>query len=102
MTNTPNSLDKPSKTRVSNYRKMYIAYLIDTGVNTPKELQEATGLSRRGVQAALKALIDVSIVYERKGGVKNCTYMISDWAAINRDWITANLDSIESVIGIEN
>lgn len=92
-----------SKTKTSFYRRLYVAYLIDSGVasNVPA-LTEATGMPRRTAQDTIAALADLDIVceFEQEDGARNHAgrYRIRDWGAIDRGWIEANLPRIKMVL----
>lgn len=91
-----------SKTKTSFYRRLYIAYLIDNGISTVPDLLEYTGMPRRTAQDTIKSLADLDIVcsFIQAKGKRNRTghYEISDWGAINKQWITDNLTEIKSVL----
>lgn len=93
-----------SKTKSSFYRRLYVAYLIDSGAasNVPA-LIEATGMPRRTAQDTLAALADLDIVceFEQEQGARNHAggYRIRDWGAIDRTWIEGNLLQIKAVLG---
>ncbi|WP_422776544.1 winged helix-turn-helix domain-containing protein [Pseudomonas mediterranea] len=92
-----------SKTKSSFYRRLYVAYLIDSGVasNVPA-LMDATGMPRRTAQDTVAALADLDIVceFEQQEGARNHAggYRIRDWGAIDRRWIEANLQRIKAVL----
>jgi len=92
-----------SKTKTSFYRRLYVAYLIDSGVasNVPA-LTEATGMPRRTAQDTVAALADLDIVceFEQEQGARNHAgrYRIRDWGAIDRGWIEGNLQRIKAVL----
>lgn len=92
-------LEKPSKTKTSFYRRLYLAHLIDNGCHTVPAIIEATGMPRRTAQDTIVALHELGITCEFVGGTKNGTYKISDWGAINTAWITSNLGTIKRVLG---
>ena len=51
-----------SKTKSSFYRRLYVAWLIDSGTATSvPALMEATGMPRRTAQDTLAALADLDI-----------------------------------------
>lgn len=89
-----------SKTKSSFYRRLYIAHLIDSGVSTVPAILEYTGMPRRTAQDTIKSLADLDIVctFVQTKGERNRSghYMISDWGAINKQWITDNLTEIKS------
>ncbi|CDF94877.1 MULTISPECIES: helix-turn-helix domain-containing protein [unclassified Pseudomonas] len=92
-----------SKTKSSFYRRLYVAYLIDSGVasNVPA-LMDATGMPRRTAQDTVAALADLDIVceFEQQEGARNHAggYRIRDWGALDRRWIEANLQRIKAVL----
>lgn len=92
-----------SKTKTSFYRRLYVAYLIDSGAasNVPA-LTEFTGMPRRTAQDTVAALADLDIVceFEQEEGARNHAgrYRIRDWGAIDRGWIEANLPQIKAVL----
>ncbi len=73
-----------SKTKTSFYRRLYVAYLIDSGLasNVPA-LTEATGMPRRTAQDTIAALADLDITceFEQEDGARNHAgrYRIRDW-----------------------
>lgn len=85
---------KRSKTKTSFYRRLYVAYLIDTGVNTVSSLLEVTKMHRRTLQDTMLALAEIDIELSASGGTKNKTYSISGWGAINKSYIEMNLQHI--------
>lgn len=91
--------EKPSKTKTSFYRRLYLAYLIDQGINSVPAIIEATGMPRRTAQDTIVALHELGIDCEFVGGTKNGSYTINDWGAIKKTWIAAHLDDIKSVLG---
>ncbi|WP_434704178.1 winged helix-turn-helix domain-containing protein [Pseudomonas sp. Z1-12] len=92
-----------SKTKTSFYRRLYVAYLIDSGLasNVPA-LTDATGMPRRTAQDTIAALADLDIVceFEQEDGARNHAgrYRIRDWGAIDRGWIEGNLQRIKAVL----
>ena len=90
--------DKHSKTKTSYYRRLYIAHLIDTGINTVPLLLEVTGMPKRTLQDTILALAEMDIVCAISGGTKNRSYSISEWGAINKNDIKNNLQHIKGVL----
>ena len=93
-----------SKTRTSFYRRLYVAWLIDSGTATSvPALMEATGMPRRTAQDTLSALaeLDISCAFEQTEGARHLQghYRISDWGPINPDWIKAQLPVIKQTLG---
>lgn len=93
-----------SKTRSSFYRRLYVAWLIDSGsACSVPALMAATGMPRRTAQDTLAALaeLDIDCVFEQQDGERNNAghYRIRDWGPINRDWIASHLGAIKAVLG---
>ncbi|WP_313740315.1 winged helix-turn-helix domain-containing protein [Pseudomonas sp.] len=92
-----------SKTKSSFYRRLYVAWLIDsqTAASVPA-LVEATGMPRRTAQDTIAALADLDIVceFEQAEGERNHAgqYRIRDWGAIDRNWIAAHLPALRKVL----
>ncbi|EQM67862.1 winged helix-turn-helix domain-containing protein [Pseudomonas solani] len=93
-----------SKTKTSFYRRLYVAWLIDSGtaVSVPA-LMDATGMPRRTAQDTLAALADLDIdcQFQQDEGARNNAghYVIRDWGAIDKHWIAANLQQIKATLG---
>ncbi len=93
-----------SKTKTSFYRRLYVAWLIDSGSATSvPALMDATGMPRRTAQDTLAALADLDIdcQFQQGEGVRNNAghYEIRDWGAIDKRWIAANLQQIKATLG---
>jgi hypothetical protein len=92
-----------SKTKSSFYRRLYVAYLIDSGLaSSVPALTEVTGMPRRTAQDTIAALADLDIIceFEQEEGARNHAgrYRIRDWGAIDREWIERNLQQIKAVL----
>lgn len=87
-----------SKTKTSFYRRLYVAYLIDSGVHTVPAIIEATGMPRRTAQDTILALKELGIDCEFNGGTKNGYYQINDWGAIFKPWVEDHLQHIKGVL----
>ncbi|KFX69791.1 hypothetical protein TMS3_0109760 [Pseudomonas taeanensis MS-3] len=92
-----------SKTKTSFYRRLYVAWLIDSGAAcSVPALMEATGMPRRTAQDTLSALaeLDIDCVFEQQAGERNNAghYSIRDWGAINPQWIAAHLPQIKAIL----
>ena len=92
-----------SKTRTSFYRRLYVAYLIDSGLaSSIPALTEVTGMPRRTAQDTVAALAELDIVceFEQAEGERNHTgrYRIRNWGAIDRGWVEHNLARIKAVL----
>ncbi|SEQ39381.1 MULTISPECIES: winged helix-turn-helix domain-containing protein [Pseudomonas] len=93
-----------SKTKKSFYRRLYVAWLVDSGVATSvPALIEATGMPRRTAQDTLSALsdLDIDCAFEQTEGARNHAghYVIRDWGAIDKRWIRSNLPTIKALLG---
>jgi len=93
-----------SKTRSSFYRRLYVAWLIDTGAATSvPALVATTGMPRRTAQDTLTALADLDIDcrFAQEDGERHNAgqYRIHYWGAIDRHWIERNLPQLKSVLG---
>jgi hypothetical protein len=93
-----------SKTRSSFYRRLYVAWLIDSGkaCNVPA-LMAATGMPRRTAQDTLAALgeLDIDCHFEQLEGERNNAghYQIRDWGPINKVWVEQHLAQLKSCLG---
>ncbi|MEB0007699.1 winged helix-turn-helix domain-containing protein [Pseudomonas sp. MH9.2] len=93
-----------SKTKSSFYRRLYVAYLIDSRIaSSVPALMEATGMPRRTAQDTIAALADLDILceFEQLDGARNHAggYQIREWGAIDKDWIAQHLVQIKTVLG---
>lgn len=93
-----------SKTKTSFYRRLYVAWLIDSGTAASvPALMDATGMPRRTAQDTLAALADLEIdcQFQQDAGARNNAghYVIRDWGAIDKTWIAANLQQIKATLG---
>lgn len=93
-----------SKTKSSFYRRLYVAYLIDSEIaSSVPALTEATGMPRRTAQDTIAALADLDIVceFEQQEGGRNHAgqYRVREWGAIDKQWIGAHLKQIKGVLG---
>lgn len=93
-----------SKTKSSFYRRLYVAWLIDSQVAASvPALMDVTGMPRRTAQDTIAALADLDIVceFEQQEGARNHAghYRIRDWGAIDKRWIAQHLERIKEVLG---
>ena len=93
-----------SKTRTSFYRRLYVAWLVDSGNATSvPALIEATGMPRRTAQDTLAALaeLDIQCEFTQHDGERNNAghYVIRDWGAIDKHWVAAHLAQIKTLLG---
>ncbi|AHL76432.1 hypothetical protein CH92_15550 [Stutzerimonas stutzeri] len=92
-----------SKTKSSFYRRLYVAWLIDTGEATSvPALVAATGMPRRTAQDTLAALsdLDIDCRFIQEDGERHNSgcYRIHNWGAIDRQWIERNLSRLKDVL----
>jgi len=104
MNNNKALLMDVSKTKSSFYRRLYVAYLIDSGVaSSVPALCDATGMPRRTAQDTITALADLDIVCEfmQEAGARNHagSYQIKAWGAIDKAWIAGHLPLVKAVLG---
>ncbi len=89
---------KHSKTKTSFYRRLYVAYLIDSGINTVPSIIAKTGMPRRTAQVTILALSEIDILCEFIGAKKDGHYKITRWNAVRRDWVKKHLKHIKGVL----
>lgn len=92
-----------SKTRSSFYRRLYVAWLIDSGQATSvPALMAATGMPRRTAQDTLAALdeLDIDCRFEQADGARNNAghYRIASWGPIDPHWIESQLARIKHAL----
>lgn len=93
-----------SKTRTSFYRRLYVAWLIDSGTATSvPALMAATGMPRRTAQDTLAALaeLDIECRFQQDEAARNNAgqYAIHDWGPFDKQWIAAHLQQIKTTLG---
>ena len=90
------------KPKIAYYRKLYLAYLIDTEKHNLVSLEEKTGMPRRTIQDTMKSFEDVGISFEfvQKEGALNKQghYVITSWGDHNKNWIKDNMLNIVDVL----
>lgn len=87
-----------SKTKTSFYRRLLVAYLIDSGTNTVPAIIAATGMPRRTAQDTILALSEITIECEFVGATKAGKYKIMNWGAIRKSWVKNHLLHINDVL----
>ncbi|MGO2449114.1 winged helix-turn-helix domain-containing protein [Pseudomonas taetrolens] len=93
-----------SKTKSSFYRRLYVAWLIDsqTASSVPA-LTELTGMPRRTAQDTIAALADLDIMceFEQQDGARNHAgrYRILCWGPVDKHWVDQHLVQIRQVLG---
>jgi hypothetical protein len=84
----------PSKTKTSFYRRIYVAWLIEQGINTVPKIIKATDMPRRTAQDTLAAIHELAIEMENNNG----TYSISNWGAVSQSWVVENVQELKRVL----
>ena len=87
-----------SKTKTSFYRRLYLAHLISSGINTVPQITQFTGMPRRTAQDTIAALEELAINCEFVGAKKDGGYKIKDWGAINPLWIKNEIAHICEIL----
>ncbi len=87
-----------SKTKTSFYRRLYVAYLIDQGINTVPAIVAATGMPLRTAQDTITALAEVKIDCQFIGAKKNGVHVIKDWGFIDKKLVKKNLQHVIDVL----
>ncbi|MFL0809848.1 MAG: winged helix-turn-helix domain-containing protein [Agarilytica sp.] len=90
--------NKPSKTKTSFFRRLYVAHLIDSGINTVPAIIEVTGMPKRTAQDTILALHELNVDVEFVGANKNGSYQVNDWGAINKTWVENHIKHIKEVL----
>jgi len=88
-----------SKTKTSFYRRLFVAHLISTGINSIPQITQLTGMPRRTAQDTIAALEELAIHCKFVGAKKDGGYNITDWGAINPQWVEQQLAHICDVLG---
>lgn len=88
-----------SKTKTSFYRRLLIANLIDSGINTLPKIQKEIDIPRRTAQDTINALADLDIDCIYLGATKNGHYQINSWGPFDKLWIADNIEDIKATLG---
>ncbi|WP_112478835.1 helix-turn-helix domain-containing protein [Vibrio variabilis] len=89
----------PSKTKTSFYRRLYLAYLIDSGCNTIPKIQSNIDIPRRTAQDTINALHELDIECEFTGALKNGHYQIISWGPFDSHWVKENAERMAQTLG---
>ncbi len=90
-----------SKPKKAYYRKLYLAYLISSERHDQLSLEALTGMPRRTLQDAIKALDDIGIscVFVQDGPKRrHGYYRLEDWGDHDPAWIEARLADIRGML----
>ena len=93
-----------SKTKTSFYRRLYVAWLIDSGqASSVPALMQATGMPRRTAQDTLSALsdLDIDCQFVQGDGERHNAghYQICSWGPIDPKWVEQQLGELKRVLG---
>ncbi|WP_194439561.1 helix-turn-helix domain-containing protein [Vibrio fluminensis] len=88
-----------SKTKTSFYRRLLLAYLIDSGVDTLPKIQAEINIPRRTAQDTINALREIDIVCAFSGAQKNGHYQVESWGPFDKDWVEENVERIRKTLG---
>jgi len=83
-----------SKTKTSFYRRIYVAWLVEQGINTVPKIVAATQMPRRTAQDTLAAIHELAIELDNTNGV----FSVVSWGAINARWVGDNLQELRLVL----
>lgn len=87
-------MSENSKTKTSFYRRIYVTYLIEQGINTVPKIIEATTMPRRTAQDTLAAIYELAIELENNNG----TYRVVNWGAVNPRWVESHITELKQVL----
>lgn len=83
-----------SKTKTSFYRRLYLTWLIQQGINSVPKIIQATGMPRRTAQDTLAAIDELDIELNNLDG----TYSVITWGSINPQWVADHIAQIKRVL----
>jgi hypothetical protein len=90
-----------SKQKKAYCRKLYLAYCISSGRHDLHSLEAETGMPRRTLQDAIKAMDDIGIVCQFvQDGPKHRHgfYQLQDWGDHNPAWVAAHRDKLLALL----
>jgi hypothetical protein len=91
-----------SKAKISYYRKLYLAYLIDTTKSNLVSLEEVTGMPRRTIETSMKGFDDIGIDFKfvQEVGARNRhgSFKILSWGDHKKSWVKDNLQYVIDVL----
>jgi len=83
-----------SKQKKAYYRKLYLAHIISSARHDLHSLEAETGMPRRTLQDAIKAMDDIGIAcHFVQDGPKHRHgyYQVGDWGDHNPQWVKENI-----------
>jgi hypothetical protein len=90
-----------SKSKKAYFRKLYLAYLIDTARHNLISLEEKTGMPKRTIQTSMAGFDDIGIEYKFvQDGSKNRHgyYQLISWGYHKKQRIKDNLQYVIDVL----
>ncbi|MBE3766180.1 helix-turn-helix domain-containing protein [Vibrio parahaemolyticus] len=87
-----------SKTKTSFYRRLLLAYLVDSGINTLPKIQAEINIPRRTAQDTITALQELDIECTFVGALKNGHYQIESWGPFDKNWVNENIERIREAL----
>lgn len=93
------TIEQPSKTKTSFYRRLYAAHMITAGIHSVPAITAVSGMPRRTAQDTIANLKELDIDCEFIGGTKNGHYRINDWGPISQIWVNSHFTHIAKILG---
>ncbi|MCZ6830358.1 MAG: helix-turn-helix domain-containing protein [Gammaproteobacteria bacterium] len=90
-----------SKPKKAYGRKLFLAHCISTARHDLHSLEAETGMPRRTLQDAIKAMDDIGIVcrFVQDGPKhRHGYYQVLDWGDHDPDWVAANLAKLVALL----
>lgn len=88
-----------SKQSAAFYRKVLLAYLIDSHANVNlKVLEHQTGWPKRTIQDSLREIKSISIRVSFCGSTKSGYYKVDSWGVLDKDKVYASISIIEALL----
>ncbi|MBZ5488942.1 helix-turn-helix domain-containing protein [Halomonas aquamarina] len=95
--------DTLSKTKSSFYRRLYVAYLIDSGVASVPALMSTSGMPRRTAQDTITSLaeLDIECQFQPAQGERHNSgaYRIVSWGPIDPTWVATQAALLAEALG---
>ena len=90
-----------SKQKKAYYRKLFLAHTISCQRQDLHSLESATGMPRRTLQDAIKAMDDIGIVcrFVQDGPKhRHGYYRVESWGDHDPDWVSENLEKVRALL----
>ena len=90
-----------SKQQIAYYRKLYLAHLIANARLDVVGLERETGMPRRTLQDAIKAMADIGIdcrFVQDGPRHRHGYYQVDNWGDHRPEWIAENLVRVRAII----